>query len=40
MIAAICGALEIRLTRLLGTLSSDIKRAPAGPMHGPTLLAA
>ncbi|BBY85216.1 helix-turn-helix domain-containing protein [Mycolicibacterium tokaiense] len=40
MIAAICGALEIRLIRLLGTLSSDITRAPAGPVHGPTLLAA
>lgn len=40
MIAAVCGALEIRLTRLLGTLSTDAGHPTAGPVQGPTLLAA
>ncbi len=41
MIAAVCGALNIDLGRLLGGISADLTRAPAGrPDGGATLLAA
>ena len=41
MIAAVCGALNIELGRLLGGISADLTRAPfAHPAGGATLLAA
>jgi len=41
MIAAVCGALDIELGRLLGGISADLTRAPSGrPAGGVTLLAA
>lgn len=41
MIAAVCGALNIDLGRLLGGISADLTRVPAGrPDGGATLLAA
>ncbi|CAN5367932.1 helix-turn-helix transcriptional regulator [soil metagenome] len=40
MIAAVCGALEIELPRLLGGISADLSRPRASQSAGPLLLAA
>jgi transcriptional regulator with XRE-family HTH domain len=40
MIAAVCGALEIDLIRLLGGISADLSRPTAARPVGTTLLAA
>ncbi|MHA3024431.1 helix-turn-helix domain-containing protein [Mycobacterium sp. BMJ-28] len=40
MIAAVCGALQTDLVRLLGGISADLSRPAARPLRGPTLLAA
>ena len=40
MIAAVCGALDINLIRLLGGISADLSRPASPPPSGPLLLAA
>lgn len=40
MIAAVCGALDVDLGRLLGAISADLTRRPQPRAGGPTLLAA
>lgn len=40
MIAAVCGALDINLIRLLGGISADLGRPASRPVSGPVLLAA